>query len=185
MRPVVILGLLFLLGGCESGFLNFSDDTTTLRRNVNTPVGDSENMRRVRGLNPDSLAPITTEPGNIWPAPAGDEPTLQDMLKRQGAPEVMQFPVPGSPAYQNLIDSGVMNPRPPSVVPAGPDARAPGGGKAPATKAPAAAPSGAPAPAATPPGLEGQPPGSIIIPNGNGTSTVVRPDGTVTTVPSP
>jgi hypothetical protein len=176
-----MLGLLLLLGGCQSGFLDFSDNTSTLRRNVNTPVGDSETLRRVRGLNPDSLQPITTEAGDIWPAPAGNEPTLEDMLKQPGAPEVMQFPVPGSPAYQNLIDSGVMNPHPPTTVPAAPDARPARRGTAPAATAPATPT----APAATPPGLVGQPPGSIIIPNGNGTSTVVRPDGTVTTVPSP
>jgi len=53
------------------------------------------------------------------------------------------------------------------------------GPAAPASTAPTPAPR-----AVAPLGPTGQPPGSIVIPNGNGTSTVVRPDGTVDTIPS-
>jgi hypothetical protein len=51
-------------------------------------------------------------------------------------------------------------------------------------------PQGPEVPATSGPGYQQIPPGpgqpgGIVIPNGNGTSTLIRPDGTVVTVPTP
>lgn len=183
MRPVLLLGVMLLLSGCNSGFVDYLDNTITVRRNVNTPVGDSETLRRVRGLTPDSLAPITPEQGNIWPAEVGHETTMIDLISQPGAVTTQQMPKPGSPAYRSMMDGGTTPELAPQV----------GGGKpsmpqsvppvvAPVSRPAVTAPA-APAASSAPPSLGNQPPGSIVIPNGNGTSTVVRPDGTVDTIP--
>jgi hypothetical protein len=102
-----------------------------------------------------AVTPLTTEPGDIWPGPLPPPRSLQD-LERQ-APASSR--VPGSPSDRagNPLLAPLPNGTPGSTT----------GG----------APTGTP----------GQPPVDrrIIVPNGNGTSTVIHPDGRIETIPTP
>ncbi len=183
MRLFGLFGLVLLLSGC-SGAWDFFGDTHSLTWNPNQPIGDSENIRRVRGLSPQ-LPPIGPEPGNVWPGPVPPEPTLRD-LERSNQP--LGGP-PGAVPPGTASPSGV-------AAPGGQTPAAPGAGTVvpPPTRQPrppagaSATPPAAPAPrpgAGT--GKSGVTPanGSIVVPNGNGTSTVIGPDGSITTIPTP
>jgi hypothetical protein len=175
MRRAAPLGLLLLLTSCSSniGFSDFLSDTFTVRRNVNAPVGDSETLRRLRGL-PVDVAPLTTEPGDVWPGPIQAQPTLEDLERQQGSPGQAELPVPGSPGFRQQGGT------PPALNPP-----SPGGGVVPTPRGPVA-PTGNGSPNFQQyQGTPGGSPGGIMIPNGNGTSTLVHPDGTVETVPTP
>ena len=79
MRKAALLALPILLSGC-SGFGKFIGETATLPgANPNAPQGDSENLERARGRNPQAL-PILAEPGNIWPDAPPPLPTLKDVV---------------------------------------------------------------------------------------------------------
>ncbi len=195
MRRLALIGLALTLSGC-SGFGEFLGDTFSYGINPNTPLGNSENMRRVSGVDTTN-EPLTPEPGNIWPDVMAPTPTLQD-LEKQGN-DITAAPVPNAlppaPAHRQ--------PRPGSSTPPGsnqpplaPELRIP----------PQAAPPVSAVPPAPRPGQAVQTRGgtgvttggtsayqtlstpsgtAIVVPNGNGTSTVIRPDGTVETIPSP
>jgi hypothetical protein len=177
MRRAALLGLLLLLPSCSSdiGFSDFLSDTFTVRRNVNAPIGDSETLRRIRDL-PVDVPPLTVEPGDVWPGPIQSPPTLEDLERQQGTPGQAELPVPGSPAFRATPGNG---------APAVPNQPAPGGGVLQTPRGPAA-PTGNQSPNFQQyKGTPGGSPGGILIPNGNGTSTLVHPDGTVETVPTP
>jgi hypothetical protein len=172
MRRAALLGLLLLLPSCSSdiGFSDFLGDTFTVQRNVNAPIGDSETLRRLRGL-PTNVPPLTTEPGNVWPGPIESQPTLETLQRQQGTPGQPELPVPGAPGFRP--QGGGTTP-PTSSVPPAPTPRGPATSTGPGT------------PNVQP--YQGQPGGTqggILIPNGNGTSTLVHPDGTVETIPTP
>jgi len=124
--------------------------------NPHMPIADSVNMSRVRGRDV-AVSPLTTEPGDIWPGPLPPPRSLQD-LERAGAMSGPEAPVKGSPL--NRAGNPLTAP-----VPGGPSTGAP--------------PSGS---SATP-GAETD--RRIIVPNGNGTSTVIYPDGRIETIPTP
>jgi hypothetical protein len=102
-----------------------------------------------------AVKPLTTEPGDIWPGPLPPPKSLQD-LERQSAGTAAAAPTKGSP----LDRAGN-----PLLAPL---------------------PNGASGPSASP-GTPGQPQADrrIIVPNGNGTSTVIYPDGRIETIPTP
>ena len=198
MRRLAPLGLLLAMTGCgqyaSSPFVGFGDfvgQTHTINRNPNRPLGDTDNMRRVEGL-PASSEPLVPEPGNVWPGPLPPEMTLQDVARAN--PDEMLKPGEeldlGHPRGSGTPPPGTFQPNP-SNTPAADSSFAPRP-TPPAQPAPRSStlqtPSG---PAAlggsgavrtytTPSGATG-----IVIPNANGTSTLVAPDGTVQTVPSP
>lgn len=203
MRRIAFTCLCLALSGC--GFNTWSDLPFTTGSNPNMPVGNSENMRRVQGEQVEA-APLTPEPGDIWPGPLPAAPTLQD-LERQGTPSGVERPVPGSPLSQG------QQPNPPSAPPPPPRR---GSSTAPPASQPGLAPLPAPSPPApvntTPPARNPagqvyttpQGPGvtgggtsgyqtltlpgggsAIVVPNGNGTSTIIHPDGRIETVPTP
>lgn len=193
MRRVWMLGLLGLLGACE-GHNTWWNPPFSTGYNPNQPRGDSPNLRRVMGSAVAS-DPLTPEPGDIWPGPVPEIPTLQEIERDSGlfgrfssAPPVGSPPV-GSPSVGSA--SGGLPPGglPPGGLPSGT-------GPVPSTAPPAPnqagrivnAPSG---PSVTSGGTSGYqttttPRGSaIIVPNGNGTSTVIHPDGRIETIPTP
>jgi hypothetical protein len=194
MWRIALLGLLLSLTGCV-GFGGFLEDTHTFQSNPNMPPGDSENMRRAMGQD-TAEKPLTPEPGNIWPPPAGPMPTLMDLEQQTG-----QNATPGAP--QTPRGSGTP---PPATGYGGTLPSIPGGGLGPeapmampkATTMPGIQPSKPPTTYPTSPmpsTTTGSFPGyntvttpqgqSIVVPNGNGTSTIIHPDGTVETVPTP
>jgi len=164
-----LFAVLLLLSGCGLG--TFMGDTQSIYWNPNRPIGDSENMRRVKGIEP-SLEPLKPEAGNVWPGPVPAEPTLEDLEHSQNQ-DLLQLNAP--PPTQGATPMSTL----PQVGPALPDHMQP--------RPPASASS-------VPPELRpmrNMPPsatsesGNIVVPNGNGTSTVIRPDGTVVTIPTP
>ena len=167
------------------------------------PAGDSENMRRVMGAQVETPV-LTPEPGDVWPGPLPPEPTLQE-LEQQGQQRVQSgryrarrsfrrhrrqtcrrcrhagsSTPPGSkqPGVARLPSPTApppVNTAPPSPNPAGqvtPDA-------ARARRSPPVAPA-ATRPLTTPGGGS-----AIVVPNGNGTSTIIHSDGKIETVPTP
>jgi hypothetical protein len=181
MRRIALLGLFLLLTGCGTDFGKFLGDTHTFNSGPNMPPGDSENLRRVSGYD-STQQPLLPEPGNIWPPPAGPMPTLMDLEKQtdQNAPAA---PATGYGAVPPAVPSGGVG----AVAPM-------------ATPKAATIPSVRPSTVQTPNGTAvttGGGPGystttgpagagqSIVVPNGNGTSTVIHADGTVETIPTP
>ncbi len=201
MRRTALLASVLLISGC-TGFGEFLDHTfSPPGRNPNIPMADSENVRRALG-QPSEVAPLQPEPGNVWPAPQGPDPTLVD-LQQQGndpargfSPTTVPGAEPGLPAGRQPRPQGSSTPpgsvqqgsRTPSSVPPLPQPRssAPGPGPqgliTPTPQGPAvdAGGTGSYRQLTTPRG-----PGAIMVPNGNGTSTIINPDGTVQTVPTP
>jgi hypothetical protein len=200
MRQFALLGLVLLVSGCGTSFGDFLGDTFTYGANPNAPLGDSENMRRVRGIE-TGLEPLTAEPGNIWPGPAKPPPTLQDLEKQQSGetfgpppggtgpylPDHRQpRPTPGSstppPSNQQQLPPE-MQLAPPSVNAAPPTPGQEGRTvpPTPGEEVPGVTTGGTSHyQTYTTPGGEG-----IMVPNGNGTSTIIRPNGTVETIPTP
>lgn len=191
MRRLALAGLALLLSGC-TGFGEFVDDTFTMRRR-NAPIGDSENMRRARGLDA-AVDPLVTEPGNVWPPPVQPTPTLQD-LERSGfqqppggepyAPDQRE-PRParrGSSTPPGNVQPGLPPELriPPPAISTEPPSRAPGGRVVQTPSGPGVTTGGTSRyqTLTTPQGP------AVVVPNGNGTSTVIRPDGSVETIPTP
>jgi len=203
MRRTAPLVLLLGLSGC-AGFGEFLNHAFSLPgTNPNIPMADSENVRRVLGHEPETR-PLEPEPGNVWPGPPTPEPTLEDIQQRPGTEDRRGFPptdvpgaTPGLPAGRQPRPRGSSTP-PGSVQP-----------EVPATPPATVRPPRAPRPVAPPPPPGGviqtpegpgvdtggtnsyrqlntpRGPGAIVVPNGNGTSTVINPDGSVQTIPTP
>ncbi|MBF0877577.1 hypothetical protein HKD21_12070 [Gluconobacter cerevisiae] len=79
MRKTALLALPLALSGC-SGMGKYIRDTMvwTALDNPNGPHGDSENIHRARGEK-YSETPIIPEGGNIWPGAPQPLPTLKDV----------------------------------------------------------------------------------------------------------
>ena len=197
MRLAASLPLLLLLSGCN-GFGSFLGSTFSINGDPNRPEHAAENMQRANGAQP-TPTPIPVAPGNVWPGPIQPLPSLADIAKTLPEAETVptlpplpqSFPEP--PIQRNTPPT---QPTPPSAAPA------PSG--PPATASPTTSqfqpsvPSGTKV--QTSQGLETVSGGTgnfltltgpsgayagIMVPNGNGTSTIIRPGGAVETVPTP
>ncbi len=171
-----------LLTGCTGTGVFFDHTFSWFGQNPNAPAGNSEMFLRLRG-EPVTITPLLPETGNVWPGPQKPDPTLQELEAQQqkgSAPAV----VGGGTDHQQ--------PRPAGPV-----------GAAPAVVSPDTAPGVVVAPprrtrngtaidttgGQTVPGyrhLQPAPPAGkgILVPNGNGTSTLIGPDGSISTVPT-
>ena len=190
MRQLVFLGLLVPLAGC--GFNTWHDLPFTTGGNPNAPQGDSENMRRAMG-EPGNIEPLTPEAGDVWPGPIKPPPTLQVLENQNGEPQQTQpLPPVGSSTPPGSNQPGLPplpSTQPPETFPGQtpvsgvPGTAAPSAGQTYQTNRGPATSTGGTAnyQTVTTPG-GGQ---SIVVPNGNGTSTIIHPNGTVETVPSP
>ena len=203
MRPhaLLLMPLLLasaLLSGCgyvgdpTDGFGGFVGDVFALRSNPNQPLLDSPNARRVMGAEV-AVIPLEAEPGNVWPGPLPPAKTIADLQREQGqaidgmplrsAPEGRQRgSAPAAPVRANppAAFAPIAPPSPPAVAvqpaiaPRGRVLQTPGG------------------PATTTIGGNGvetfiMPSGrtGIVMPNANGSLTLIGPDGTTQTVPAP
>lgn len=202
MRRLTPLLMLVGLSGC-TGFSEFIDHTfTNPGRNPNLPMADSENVRRVRGLDP-AVQTLEVEPGNVWPKFDTREPTLEDIANNPGAEDARGFApttVPGGrpglpdhhqpvPVRGSSTPPGNVQPSNNSIIspylaPPPPTGNAPRslGGVVNTPQGPAIDSGGTSGyrQLNTPSG-----PGAIVVPNGNGTSTVINTDGSVQTIPTP
>lgn len=201
MRRFTLICLCTALSGC--GYNTWWNPPFTTGGNPNMPTTDSENMRRVTGQQVNE-APLTPQPGDIWPGPLPPEPTLQE-LEQQGETGQPEKPVPGSPQFQGTQPP--YTPPPPAARGSStpPPSSQPGLAKLPSPPPPGPINTAPPAPnpggqvyqtqrgpAVTNGGTSGYQtlttPGggsAIVIPNGNGTSTIIHSDGTLETVPTP
>ncbi len=200
--PIVLMAA--FLSGCTGMGVFYDHVFSFFGENPNAPAGSSENLLRARGRSV-GISPLQPEPGNVWPGPQAPDPTLSDIEQQQNRETSHDFPLttvpnPGLPAGAQ--------PRP--VRPGSstlPDSTQPG------LSLDGGAPSVSPPPRSSPPGstrgsvvntprgpavdtgggngryrtLESPVPGNrgILVPNGNGTSTLIGPDGSVQTVPTP
>ncbi len=202
MRRLIPLLLLAGLPGC-TGFGQFIEHTFSVPgTNPNIPMADSENVRRARGLQSD-VRPLETEPGNVWPKFDTRDPTLADVANNPNREDQRGFlPTVTPGAEPGLPDHRQPRPARGSSTPPGSVERNPPPLYAPGVAAPPPPTAGAPRP---PGGVVNTPegpavdtggtnayrqlntprgPGAIMVPNGNGTSTVINPDGTIQTVPT-
>ncbi len=179
MRRLGLLAIGLLLSGC-SGLGHFFADTETLPgQNPNATLGSSENLLRARGEDPAS-APIVAEPGNVWPGPPQPLPTLSDVARNGGdlngglggnGPNTLKSGASISLGEQQSVHNGA----PLNDTGFSGGAKRGGGGLA----------ASVPDPTASFRQQHAAPPtagGDIVIPNGDGTSTVISPDGSVKTV---
>ena len=205
MRPIVSLGLAFALSGC--GFQTWWNPPFTAGRNPNLPVSDAPNFQRVMGER-SPVEPITSEPGDIWPGQVSTEPTLQDLEQTGRADYRPEMPVPGSPLSRGITGPVMPVPNPVPGSSSSPMSNMPGL-TTPTTPPPLTSHAAPPSPlpstggvGTTLPTVPGPSvvtgggsgyqtttgPGgaqSIVVPNGNGTSTVIHPDGRIETIPTP
>ena len=204
MRRVALFCLCLGLSGC--GYNAWYNAPFSSGSNPNMPVGNSENMQRVIGV-PVEIQPLTPEPGDIWPGPPPAEPTLQELEQAGGQAPSTEKPVPGSPLFEGTQPPPYQPPPPPARGSSTPptSSNQPGPPKLSTPTPPSA---GVPAPPAANPGGQvyqtQKGPGvtsggtsgyqtlttpgggsAIVIPNGNGTSTIIHSDGAIETVPTP
>ena len=173
-----------LLSGCTGTGLFLDHTTQHFGAVPNAPAGNSETFLRIRGEKVD-LPPLLPEQGNVWPTDSRPDPSLQDLQKQQ-AEEIRRgaaAPANGpNPAVNraNNADRGLpppTNPPPPPTGLRSPTVNTPNGPSVDVTGQ------------GTGRGyrqLNSPTPGGsgILVPNGNGTSTLIGPDGSVQTVPT-
>ncbi|QDH17816.1 hypothetical protein [Swingsia samuiensis] len=190
MRKAALLALPLALSGC-SGMGKFFHDTSVLSgSNPNAPRGDSVNIRRVRGENV-AIQPILPENGNMWPGTPQPLPTLKDVED----PNSFFSRALGDPATyfgganidKNFMGGGIggsgplgaRGPQMPSgqSMSVGESTDAHYGVSLDRSHMFPPLPSSVPDNASRFMGKN--PNGTIVIPNGDGTSTLIAPDGTV------
>jgi hypothetical protein len=201
MRRIAQTCLCLALSGC--GYSTWADLPFTTGTNPHMPVNSSENMRRAMGEVVE-VQPLATEPGDVWPGPLAPEPTLED-IEKQGLQPQAEQPVPGSPEFRNQqppylppppatrgsstppgnTQQGLAPlpaPRPPQASVPTPPARNPAGQVYPTLNGPAVTNGGTTGYQTTTTPGGGS---AIVVPNGNGTSTIIHSNGTIETVPTP
>lgn len=169
MRKAALLGVCVMMSGC-AGFGKVMSDTISLPgENPNAPAGSDLNMRRVQGQATKEV-PILPQGGNIWPGPPDPLPTLEDVAKgRMSSQTGAELPATGpqlpdgqeiSLGEQESIHKGVVSPTRYAAPELGHTSAQP-------------ASAGKPVPA------------PIEIPNGDGTTTLVHSDGSISTIGTP
>lgn len=159
MRKAALVASLLVLSGC-SGFDKWVGDTATWPgENPNAPHGDSETMRRVRGYA-YAETPLLPESGNIWPGAPKPLPSLSDVAAERDS-TLGTGPKGELPDGGNLSIGDDMN-------------NSFSGSGLPSQEPDAAEKFGA--------GKSGN--STIEIPNGDGTTTIIHPDGSISTVKS-
>lgn len=193
MRRPALLAILLLSGCSGSGFWRYQQDTYTFPwSNPNGPASGSSNFARSEhGMKTGGSAEMLTEAGDIWPGPPAPVPTLKQLQKQQmgeidvngagaGDATAALAPLPALPSLPGYTIStqDPVRPAPSSLFSNG-EVAIPGGRHASTNYhgAPTSLPVGG-----TP---QTQTNGDIVVPNGNGTSTVISPTGQVSTVPTP
>lgn len=165
MRRAALVATLLVLSGC-SGFDKWLTDTATLPgENPNTPAGTSETIRRVRGQS-FAEAPILPDGGNIWPGAPKPLPSLSDVASDHDT-------VAGMDGQKGELPDG-------GHLSLGEDVDDSFSGKGATASLPSVEPD-----VAGKYGAGAKSPNSTIeIPNGDGTTTVIHPDGSISTVKS-
>lgn len=179
-----------LLAGCAThvgnpadGLGGFLGDVISFRTNPNRPAVDSPNARRVMGAEVEA-EPLQTEAGNVWPGPLPPARTMSDMQREMGNPlPPIDSPAPRGGAAPSPPAGPAATPRPLAPQATLPPAPQPAAGRVLQT------PQGAATTTIGGNGVETYtlPNGrtGIVMPNANGTLTLIGPDGTTQTIPAP
>jgi len=182
--PTLLAGCGTLVGNPADGLGGFAGRVLSFNANANRPVLDSPNARRANGVV-EATEPLEAEPGNVWPGPLPPARTMSDMQRDLGSLPPIDAPVlapRSSAAPPPSVTLPAPRPLPTLAVPA------------PATPAASASrvlqtPGG---PAVTSIGSNGVetytlPTGrtGIVMPNANGTLTLIGPDGTTQIIAAP
>lgn len=185
MRRSAVLGTLLLLSGC-SGLGKFFNDTERLPgQNPNSTTGVSENLQRSRGLEATER-PLGPEPGNVWPGPPQPLPTLSDVSRNGGQTNGLLLGGAGLPNGGSMSAGEQQSVRSGAGIDQngfGGAGGLSGGGVSGGGLSRGGLSATVPDPSEkfrTKSGAEAG--GKIVIPNGDGTSTVISPDGSVQTV---
>lgn len=185
MRRIALLCATMTITGCE-GYNTWWNPPFSPGYSPNTPTIDSENMRRIMGHGA-AVAPLTPEGGDIWPGPLPPTPTLQDIEREVDGRGQPPAPVRGSSVPPGQTPS-VVSPRilppvtPPGTPLASPPARDPAGRIIQSPTTPGVTSGGGPGYQTTTTPGGGS---AIVVPNGDGTSTIIHSDGRIETVPTP
>ncbi|HVC60016.1 MAG TPA: hypothetical protein VND19_06595 [Acetobacteraceae bacterium] len=211
MRRFATLGLVLMLAGC--GYRTWWSPPFFTGSQPYAPAGDAENLLRAKG-DTVTVPPLTPQPGDVWPGPVPPTPTLQELEQQGDLGMGPEQPVPGSPLNRGAASQEPASGQPPPGLPpqmsrgssTPPGSNQPGLAPLPKQQAvvPSHGPSLPPPPAAgqvvqtpsgpgvTTGGTQGyqtmtMPGGgsAIVVPNGNGTSTIIKSDGSIQTIPTP
>jgi len=157
------------------------------------PPGDTENMRRALG-QPIIVAPLVPDKGNLWPEKLQPTATLADLQRQENGGQLAPLQtLPGQPESPAIPAPRGSLGTPPPLHPVVPNVPAlPGVGAVPGAPAHlggvvqtpqgpgvTSGGTGAFSTITLPNGMTG-----IVVPNGNGTSTVILGNGQVQTIPS-
>jgi hypothetical protein len=167
-----LFGIILAMPAC-AGLDDFLGTTFSSVDNPHKPAGDSLTMRRVQGLVADAQ-PIVPEPGNVWPRGVDRMPTLQDITPEQA-------PAPRASSHPRSSRIETPAPAPQAALPLAPVALAPSTPAAlalPTSMAAAGSAGNRYQTVSTPTGT------AVLVPNGNGTTTLMRSDGAMETVPT-
>ncbi len=180
MRKAALLAIPVLLSGCSGLGKSLHDTVTLPGANPNMPDGISENMEKVRG-HAYMAMPLVAEGGDIWPGAPQPLPTLRDvmaspnglrdalsdtnsyfgsMTKSHGASNDSSIQLGDGGTIQMGEHDGVVNGVHQSSRPSLSSSVEDNAHKY----------------------LTPTHNGTIVIPNGDGTSTLIAPDGTVRVV---
>ena len=184
LSTVLLAGCASHVGNPADGLGGFLGDVLRLSGNPNRPAVDSPNARRVMGAEVVA-EPLESEAGNIWPGPLPPARSMSDMQREMGG----SLPPIDAPSPR-----GSSTPPAPAATPAAlPAARLPAAGPVAPQPMPSSRVLQTPGGMATtsigsngvetftlPGGRTG-----IVMPNANGTLTLIGPDGTTQTIPAP
>jgi hypothetical protein len=126
MRRIALLGLLLLLPGCEKyvadpsvGFGGFIADTHTIVWDRNKPPAVTDNEKLAEDV-PVKVAPLSPEPGEVWPGPPPPIPTMRDVQSLTNMeflpPATIPETVPPALFPQNAPQNGPQNVPPPGTT---------------------------------------------------------------------
>jgi hypothetical protein len=151
------------------------------------PPGDTENMRRARG-QPVAVQTLGPVGGNMWPGPIPKTPSMADLVKLegQGQNQLPTVPPQGPPSQPSAQSAQpyVIPPVPEAAGPPAPEASSgPNTGQVVQTPTGQGVTTGGTSAFKTLTMPNGQT--GILVPNGNGTSTIIMSNGQVQTVPAP
>lgn len=175
MKKVAVLMLCLAASGC-AGLKKHSEDTFWPFGDPNAPKSESENFRRVRG---EYVAeqPLVAQQGDVWPGQPDAVPTVKDMNNPNSRfSRSFQRSIKGlnSDLDQQQLANGETLALGENV------ATEKGVQRRSSASEPGSLPSHVPDRAKN--YLEGPNRKSVAIPNGDGTTTLVGPDGTVRVV---
>ncbi len=189
------------LGGCQryagnplAGFGPFVAQTHTTARADGASPGGDETMLHAQGYASPAVDPLLPEPGNVWPGPIPPEKSLTDIQREQNNEQLKIDQANPAPAPARRPRGSSTPPGAIQTAPAAPPRAASPGITAPQIQTSPSPLIGNRGPlipdrgngpgigTAITPGQAGQ---SILVPNGNGTTTVIGPDGSTQVVPTP